>query len=402
VSIIRHRPFLREVAAYALTAFGGPSAHLGAMTKTFVNNRRDVTQEELTEIFSFCQLLPGPSSTQTVTLIGYKRGGVKLAVLTLMVWMLPACIAMAAFALILTRYKSIAATEHVLRFIQPMAIGFLIYAISKAMQSSVKHMATLIIMIVATVASILLRSPWTFPVLLILGSVISNASSKRIAEVNNKPAKIKWVNLKWFLALFLVIGILSELARVQHWNNARLFNLFENFYRFGSLTWGGGHALMPIMHEQFINLPLHRGTAPFLTNQDFLTGFGMMNSIPGPVFSVSAFVGAMAMQQWGTFYQILGAAVASIGVFLPSTLLVLFFFPVYKNLKQHTVIYRALEGISAVVLGTMCAGVFVMCKDLDVNWLNTLTLVATFVVLRFTKLPAPVWVLVCLLLGIIL
>src|ERR1700704_5478069 len=99
--ILRHIPFLKAVFLYTVSAFGGPQGHLGMMMKTFVERRRDVTKEELMEYVSFCQLLPGATSTQTLTLIGYKRGGIPLAVLTLLIWILPACVLMSAFSFVM-------------------------------------------------------------------------------------------------------------------------------------------------------------------------------------------------------------------------------------------------------------------------------------------------------------
>src|SRR5215204_6654391 len=96
--LLRHLPFLRAVFIHSITAFGGPQAHFAMMIKTFVHRRRDLTEQELLEYNSFCQLLPGASSTQVLTLIGYKRGGIPLAVLTLMIWISPACILMGAFS----------------------------------------------------------------------------------------------------------------------------------------------------------------------------------------------------------------------------------------------------------------------------------------------------------------
>ncbi len=96
--LLRHGPFLKAVFLYSISAFGGPQGHLGMMIKTFVDKRRDVTKEELMDYVSFCQLLPGASSTQTITLIGYKRGGVSLAVITLIIWILPAASLMTAFS----------------------------------------------------------------------------------------------------------------------------------------------------------------------------------------------------------------------------------------------------------------------------------------------------------------
>lgn len=99
--LLRHIPFLKMVLLHSLTAFGGPQAHVGMMMKTFVQKRRDVTGEELMEYNAFCQLLPGASSTQMLTLIGLKRGGVALAMLTLLIWVLPACILMSALSFLL-------------------------------------------------------------------------------------------------------------------------------------------------------------------------------------------------------------------------------------------------------------------------------------------------------------
>src|ERR1043165_1597218 len=99
--MLRHIPFLKAVMLHSVSAFGGPQGHFGMMMKTFVHNRKDITEAELIDYNAFCNLLPGASSTQILTLIGYKRGGVALAVLTLLLWIAPACIIMSAFSFML-------------------------------------------------------------------------------------------------------------------------------------------------------------------------------------------------------------------------------------------------------------------------------------------------------------
>ncbi|MBC7867823.1 MAG: chromate transporter, partial [Gloeobacteraceae cyanobacterium ES-bin-316] len=164
MNLLRHIPFLRAVFLYSITAFGGPQGHLGMMFKTFVNKRRDVTEAELMEYNSFCQMLPGASSTQTLTLIGYKRGGVLLAVFTLIIWLLPACILMGAFSFLLTVYPSNNLTTGLLKFIEPMAIGFLIYAAVKTFSISIKNFITQMIMLFSMIICFFLfKSPWIFP-----------------------------------------------------------------------------------------------------------------------------------------------------------------------------------------------------------------------------------------------
>src|SRR5882757_9226555 len=105
MQLLRHIPFLKAVFLHSVTAFGGPQGHIGMVMKTFVDRRRDITKEELMEYISFCQLLPGASSTQTLTLIGYKRGGIPLAVLTLIIWILPACTLMGALSFLVSNME---------------------------------------------------------------------------------------------------------------------------------------------------------------------------------------------------------------------------------------------------------------------------------------------------------
>src|SRR5919202_385049 len=124
--MLRHLPFLKNVFLYSITAYGGPQAHIAMMMKTFVHKTPYVTEEELLEYNAFCQLLPGASSTQTVTLIGFKRGGVPLAILTLLVWIAPACILMGAFSFLLKYIDQKALHVDIFKFVPSLAVGFLL------------------------------------------------------------------------------------------------------------------------------------------------------------------------------------------------------------------------------------------------------------------------------------
>ena len=413
--LIRHIPFLRSVFVHSITAFGGPQGHIGMMMKTFVERRRDVTKEELMEYISFCQMLPGASSTQTLTLIGYKRGGVPLAVLTLIIWILPACFLMGALSFLVTAIGSENLGTGYFKFIQPMAIGFLIYAAYNAFKISIKNTITRVIMLVALVATYLLfKSPWIFPVLIILGGIVTNISSRRIPEKEViKPRQIRWTNIWLFVLLFVIAGFLSETARKQNWENRKPFNLFENFYRFGSFVFGGGDVLIPMMLDQYVARP----TSPRIQNkkqevlkierEELLTGAGMVRAIPGPVFSIASFMGGMAMKNEGRSWQLVGCIIGAVAIFLPSALLVLFFFPVWQYLKKFVVVYRSLEGINAVVVGIMGAATLYLLKDVSIislttiSFINIAVIAGTLLVLQITKIPAPFIVLICLLLGLI-
>jgi chromate transporter len=409
---IRHIPFLKDVLWHSLTAFGGPQGHYGMMVKRFVQKRKDVTEEELLEYMAFCQLLPGASSTQTLTLIGYKRGGAPLALATLLIWVIPAGILMSLLSFLLHYIDKRALDVDIFRFILPMAVGFLGYAAFRAGRVSIKNLITIIIAVFAAVFTyFFFRTPWVFPLLLVVGGVVTNFSKKRIPEMPYTPRRVSYRYLFIFFGLFIFLGILSEFSRVQQVKSGeqephfRAMNISENFYRFGSLVFGGGDVLVPLMYEQFVVRP--QGDNKYMTSEEFLTGSGMVRAIPGPVFSVSAFHGGMAMRKWGTGWQVLGCVLGLVFIFLPSALLVLFFYPVWSNLKKYAVVYRSLEGINAVVVGIMAASTLYLLRDISLLGqslpvvLNLVVMIGTFGVLTFTKLPSPFVVLVCLALGAI-
>jgi chromate transporter len=413
--LVRHIPFLKAVFLHSISAFGGPQGHVGMVLKTFVDRRKDLTREELMDYISFCQLLPGASSTQTLTLIGYKRGGVKLAVLTLLIWIFPACTIMGALSFIVADLGSNNIKATLFQFIQPMAIGFLAYAAFKAYHISIKNTITQVIMLVALLGTyFLFKTPWIIPVLIVCGGMTTNFSSRRIPEKEViKPRQIRWTNIWLFVLIFIIAGFLSETARKQNWEHKKPYNLFENFYRFGSFVFGGGDVLIPLMLDQYVVRPTSERVAKKnpdiikVEREELLTGAGLVRAIPGPVFSIASFMGGIALKKEGRQVQLLGCIIGSIAIFLPSALLVLFFFPVWQNLKKYVVVYRSLEGINAAVVGIMIAATLYLLKDVSIMSFNTISFIniavimGTFLVLQFSKIPPPFIVLACLLFGLI-
>jgi len=416
--ILRHFHFLKSVFLYSVTAFGGPQAHLAMMMKTFVHQRPYVTKEELLEYNGFCQLLPGASSTQTVTLIGYKRGGVVLAVITLIIWILPACILMGIFSFLLHYIDKKALNHDVFKFIAPMAAGFLVYATVASFGVSIKNNVTWIIMLVSAAATYLLfNQPWIFPLLIVLGGVTTNLSKKRIPQTEQKPRKIKWWNIWMFAIIFIAAGVVSSKAKKYDWPNRKPINLFENTYRMGSLVFGGGQVLMPMMYEQFcvrsaeVKQKKNDQNVISIDKEDMYNGMGIVRAIPGPVFSISSFTGGMALKDMGnspeerTAMHLLGCLIGTVAIFLPSALLVLFFFPIWNNLKKYAAVYRSTEGVNAAVVGILISSTLYIMKDISlieaktVSFINVGIILGTFLLLHYTRIPSPVIVISCLLLG---
>lgn len=218
-----------------------------------------------------------------------------------------------------------------------------------------------------------------------------------------------------FILIFIIAGIVSETARKQEWPNRKAYNLFENTYRFGSFVFGGGDVLIPMMLDQYVARPQSERVkernpgAISIPKEELMVGAGMVRAIPGPVFSIASFTGGLALREPGMPQrQLLGCVIGTVAIFLPSALLVLFFYPLWHNLKKFVVVYRALEGINAVVVGLMWAATIYLLNEIhfgtfNINlFLEIGTLVGTFLLLQFTKIPPPFIVMACLLLGWIL
>ncbi len=416
MNILRHIPFLKAVFLHSITAFGGPQGHLGMMMKTFVHRRKDLSEKELLDFNAFCQLLPGASSTQTLTLIGFKRGRLPLAVITLIIWILPACLFMGMLSFLLQYIESRNIVTNVFKFIQPMAVGFLAFATFRAFTIVIRNRMSRWIMVFSMIVTyFFFKTPWIFPIVIILGGAVSALTGRESGDTEKVPYRpIKWGNMLIFITIFLISGIFSEVSRKQEWPTRKAFNLFENFYRFGSIVFGGGDVLIPMMYEQYVVRPtservMRKNQNVIRLEQDqFLTGAGVVRAIPGPVFSISSFMGGLALKDSGKDAQMLGCFIGAVGIFLPSALLVLFFYPVWQNLHRYQVIYRSLKGINAAVVGIMAASTVFLTHDISIievmdgkilGVLQVGVIAGTFLLLMFTRLPAPIIALICLLLG---
>ncbi len=407
---LRNWQFLKDIFYFAVAAFGGPQVHLSMMLDILVEKRGYISKNELLELLALCRFLPGPSSTQTLTAIGYKRGGPLLAFLTVIIWILPAALVMTGIVLLFGFFTKQAISTHFLTFIHPMAVGFVAFAGYRLTRSLLDSTGAAVIFIIATFVTIAIRSPWVPPLVLLGGGIISNFIDKRISY--HKPQlKIKWSTLIVFFAILLLAVILGAITRYKP------ILLFENMYRFGSMVYGGGYVLIPMMYEQFV---VHK---QYMTSQEFLTGVGLMQAVPGPVFSFSTYAGGVSLKDFGMMGRILGAFIGTVGIFVPGTLLIFFVYPFWKELKKFTLIKRAVKGVTVGSAGLIAAAAFVLFWSMGweipdgtypftfeaffyfwtmpQNWLNLLVLIITFSLLEFTRIPPPIIVLVALGAGFI-
>jgi chromate transporter len=412
---VRYYIFLRDVLLLALTTFGGPQAHLAHFQKVLVARRKYLTEEELMELNSLCQLLPGPASTQTLTAIGFRIGGPNLAYLTLLVWMLPAVLIMTIAAITMSSIQDKHWSTEFTRFIQPMAVAFVSYGAYMISMKTVKTKTGLALLIAAGVISYFVQTPFVFPVIIISAGLITSLKFRKQPKAEKEKLKPEWSNFMLWAGVLLFAAALGGITK------ALPVKLFENFYRNGSLVFGGGQVLAPLLYTEFVEpqpedqqqtkvsefkTKLKRQYAPKplhhpISHDEFLSGYAVVQALPGPVFSFSAYIGALSSRNYGLGGEILGALMSAAGIFLPGTFLIFFVIRFWESFKQYRAVRASLEGITAASAGLVTASAIILFQPLENTLFNFAVTIITFCLLAFTKVPSPLIILGGLILGFI-
>lgn len=383
---IRNFIFLREVLLLALTCIGGPQVHLTSFINIFVHKRRYLTEAELMELQALCMILPGPSSTQTLTAIGYRIGGTTLAWLTVFVWILPSTLTMIAVAYGIN-YIDAHLVEKMIRFVKPMGIAFIFFASYSIGRKVINTKTSIVLLVLSAAMAYLFRSPYITPLWILLGGLATTYKMNQQEKREHGKLKVQWKNF------YLWAGVLVLAAVIGFQTKSLPVRLFENFYRNGSLAIGGGHILKPLLYNEFVEFK------HYLTKDEFLTGLVISELMPGPTFSVASFVGALSLRSWGFDGYIVGAVIASAGIFLPGTFLIFFVYKFWEQLKQYRVIRASLEGINAASTGlTISAGISLL-GPMSSNPLSISIIAITFLLLLSEKIKPYMVISLGLLLG---
>lgn len=386
---VRFFIFLKDVFWLALTTFGGPQAHLAHFQRVLVEKRKYLDEAELMELNSLCQILPGPSSTQTLTAVGYRVGGPSLAYLTLLVWVLPSVIIMTAAGIVLSSIQEKNLSMEFTRFIQPMAVGFVSYAAYTISLKTVYTKTGMTLMVMSAVASYFFQTPYVFPIILLLSGAITALKYHKLPKKEKEVVKIDWSNFVLWAGVLIVAAVVGRVTGLLP------IRLFENFYRNGSLIFGGGQVLTPLMYTEFVEFK------KYLTPDEFLSGYAFVQSLPGPVFGFSSYIGALSMRDDGFFGQLLGGFVSAAGIFLPGTFLIFFVIRFWDALKKYRGVRASLEGITAASAGLVASAAIILFQPLDNSFMNFAFTIGTFCLLSFTKIPSPVIIIIGLLLGFV-
>jgi len=389
--------FIRNVLFFTFTAFGGAQAHISLLLRYFVKNNHFISEEELLELNALAQVLPGPASTQTLVGIAYKVGGLKLALITFLIWILPSAAIMTVAAISYALFDQKQKFIEILEFINPIALGIVAYGAFHLAKTVLKNEITIMLAVGAVIATLVLKNAYVFPIAILIGGMVSSAIGTPTDEAQIRVRLFANINprkLSYFIGVLLFMAMLGALI-----NRTSPFSLpirlFENFYRNGIFVFGGGQVLVPMMFTEFVQMK------HYLTQTDFISGFALQQILPGPTFSFTGYLGALSMKHGGyeVSGQMLGGLLGVLGINLPGLILVLFIVPFWDDLKKITRIKQSLSGVNAVSVGFIIAAFILLVQPIGFNWLAIGVLITTFLLLVYTKISPPFIVLAGVILG---
>ena len=381
--------FLRDVFMCSLVAFGGPEAHLGVFLDRLVLKKNYLTEKALMEWMALCSFLPGPTSTQVITGIGLERGGSTLGLLTLVVWAFPMILLMGFLSFIPQVFGSSNSFPVWLEFLVPMAAGFVAWAAWQIGRKVVTDKISVALWAQGFAVVLMSGSPWGIPLILLSGGILGIVlgDSQKTAPKNNPSGN----SFPWGI-FTLFLGITSTCWIVMQFSPDSLIVLFERFYRYGYLVFGGGQVVVPVMQGELVD------QTDLLTAEEFLSGFGLVQALPGPMFSFAAFAGGLSESNGTITRQALGALIGGFAIFLPGTLLLFCVHPIWEKFRSLPWVPKALAGLNATAGGLIGGALVVILLGIDQSVSTYVFFILTLFTLMSRKIPAPILV---ILLGII-
>ena len=374
-----------------LTSFGGPIAHLGYFREAFVVRRGWLSDSRYAELVALAQFLPGPTSSQVGMAIGLGRAGSLGFLAAFVGFTLPSALALTAFALFVNAFAP-TDTGWILG-LKAVAIGVVAHAVVGMAKTLSPDLPRATVASSALIATLLLPTALMQPIIILVAGIIGVLLLREPSlpqHVNTAPApeprerfsprvkkSVAWASLALFGALLVGLPVLVALT------SNSLFGFIDIFYRSGSLVFGGGHVVLPLLESQIVPTGL-------VSENLFLAGYGATQAMPGPLFTVASFLGAVSS---GTPSGIAGAIIALIAVFLPGILLLLAALPAWERLREAAWARRALSGVNASVVGILAA---TLLDPMIFDAFNTplVLAIALGVFLLLVLRLVPVWVLV--------
>lgn len=367
-----------------LTSFGGPVAHLGYFQNEFVTRRKWLSQHDYGDLVSLCQILPGPASSQVGISLGMMKGGIFGGVASWCGFTLPSAVLLTLFGLGVADFHLDTNSEwlHGLKIVAVAIVAQAIWGMGKAFcADKVKITFAILAAIFALSVAHIFGQIGIIGVGGILGCMFLRESHPmpHTPFKSNLNHRLGIASLSLFFILLLALPVLAE------WPNNDSLAMFDKFYRVGSLVFGGGHVVLPLLKAEVV-------ANGWLSSDRFLAGYGMAQAVPGPLFTFAGYIGTLSQTKPT---GLLGAAICIVGIFLPSFLLIIGVLPFWEKIRRYRTLQAVIKGINATVVGLLIAALY------DPIWVSTIhttrdfaLAIAAFGLLQFWRTPP--WIVVIL------
>ncbi|UHC81415.1 chromate efflux transporter [Pseudomonas sp. NIBR-H-19] len=330
-----------------LTSFGGPIAHLGYFHHEFVSRRQWLTERSYADLVALCQFLPGPASSQVGIALGLSRAGYRGALAAWAGFTLPSAMLMILFALGLSRYGAVLSPGalHGLKIVAVAVVAQAVWGMARNLCTDVPRIT---LMVIAACVALLAPSAWGQVSVIVVAGWVGLMLFKPAQRVEHdalslpisRRAGVMWLAL--FLLLLVALPLLAERVTDQS------LAMVDAFYRSGSLVFGGGHVVLPLLQAEVV-------PSGWVNNETFLAGYGAAQAVPGPLFTFAAFLGAsMSVPPSGWA----GAMICLLAIFAPAFLLVVGALPFWEHLRRSVRAQAALAGVNAAVVGLLLAALY--------------------------------------------
>ena len=330
-----------------LTSFGGPIAHLGYFREEYVRRRNWLDEQSYADVVALCQFLPGPASSQVGIVVGTVRAGLGGGLAAWLGFTLPSAIALTLFAYGLDAFD--VANTGWLQGLKIVAVAVVAQAVWGMSRTLAPDRARATIAVVAAIGALTWPTAWAQVLIIVVAGLIG----WRLFRVEDQTEARQPLSAgipRWLAVTSLIIffGLLVALPLLRQVEPAQWLALTDSFFRSGSLVFGGGHVVLPLLQSEVV-------PPGWVTKEQFIAGYGAAQAVPGPLFTFSAYLGAvMGPAPRG----VAGAGLALAAIFLPSFLLVVGVLPFWDTLRTRAAFQSALRGVNAGVVGLLLAALY--------------------------------------------
>ena len=325
-----------------LTSFGGPAAHIGYFRDEYVEKRKWLDDKLYADLVALCQFLPGPASSQVGISVGMLRGGLLGGLLSWIGFTLPSVLLLMAFAWVIMQTGSFESGW--IQGLKIVAVAVVAHALMGMSKSLTPDRPRITVAMIAAGATLLIPTAWGQILIILLAGLFGlfyyrNEKAPEAVEMplqfGKRTGIVAWI---LFFALLILLPIFRPFVQ------ATWYAIFDIFYRVGSIVFGGGHVVLPMLEREVV-------PEGWMSSEAFIAGYGAAQAVPGPLFTLSGYLG----QLMGSFS---GAAIAVVAMFLPSFLLVIGTLPFWSIIRTKPRIQAALKGVNAAVVGILLAALY--------------------------------------------